>query len=89
MTQATITAGSNFRRDDKDRRPGKPIYLGERPEGRPLADQLGTGQAASAHQAAVDGRETVRKRQQSPTYFRSLCGMKTFSWEQPDVESRG
>lgn len=83
MTQATITGGgSNFRRDDKDRRPGKPVYLGERPANRPMADELGSGRATSTLAAAVDGQDTRRRRQRAPTYFRNLCGLKLFSWEQ-------
>lgn len=83
-SQSTITGftSGSMRRDDKDRKPGTPIYLGERPADRPLADKLGSGKAASVHQAAVDGRETVRRRQQATDYFRNLCGIKLFSWEQ-------
>lgn len=83
-SQSTITGftSGSMRRDDKDRKPGKPIPQGERPEGRPMADQLGSGRANSVHAASVDAQTTVRKRQLEPDFWRKQAGLKIFSWEQ-------
>lgn len=80
-----------FRRDDIDRKPGKAIPLGERPEGRPFAAELGngksyaniTGKASSANGAEAPVRVGgYGERPTDPTYYRKRVGLPLFSWEQ-------
>lgn len=78
-------AFSGFRRDDLDRRPGKAIPFHERPEGRPLAEELGNGNSyagvsASGQTGRPPGKYQLKNRK-ADTYFREKAGLKIFTWE--------
>ncbi len=73
---------------------GTPVYFGERPPDRPLANFLGTGRNFANREGRFGGSHAgalSRESDTQPTFgmgrpggsshFRELCGLKTFSWE--------
>ena len=96
MTMATGGQSFEFcsMRNRHGQRPGKPIPFGERPPDRPFANELGTGRNFAAregrvrdsHSGALSKESNTQPtfglgRPTSPSHFRDLCKMKTFSWE--------
>lgn len=90
-TQAA-PAGASFefgsmRNRPGQNRPGKPVPFGERPPGRPMADQLGNGKSYAGFEG--DDHRNAGSDRAHPYFTRALktpvkpaLALRKFSWEQ-------
>lgn len=98
-TGAHSTFGTMRNTAAQREREGKPIPFGERPEGRPMAHELGNGRSFAGSDCRPDkakGREVERgdgyatlgmARPKDPAHFRKAAGLKPYSWEVDNADS--